>query len=127
MFRDSLQFLFSSLDALSGSLAKSGRENFKHTDQVIANRYASTNVELLKRKGIFCYDYLDTFDRLAETALPSREQFFSKLANSECKQEDYEHAQRVWNEFSCASLGDYMRLYLLNDICILADVFETFS
>ena len=56
VFRDSLQFLFSSLDALSGSLAKSGRENFKHTDQVITSRYANANVELLKRKGIFCYD-----------------------------------------------------------------------
>ena len=100
VFSDSFQFLFSSLDALSGSLAKSSRENFKHTDQVIACRYASTNVELLKRRGIFCYDYLDSFERLAKTALPSLKQFFSKLANSECKQEDYEHAQRVWNEFS---------------------------
>ena len=85
MFRDSLQFLFSSLDALSGSLEKSGRQNFKHTDQVITSSYANANVELLKRKGIFCYDYLDSFERLAETALPSREQFLSKLSNADCK------------------------------------------
>ena len=104
VFRGSLQFLFSPLDALSGSLAKSGRENFKHTDQVITSRYANANVELVKRKGIFCYDFLDSFERLAETALPSREQFFSKLSNAECKLEDYEHAQRVWNEFSCLTL-----------------------
>ena len=83
-------------------------------------------MELLKRKGIFCYDYLDSFERLTETAIPSREQFFRKLSNAECKPEDYEHAQRVWNEFSCATLGDYMCLYLLNDICVLAYVFETF-
>ena len=126
MFRDSLQFLFSSLDALAGLLAKSFREKFKHTDQVITSRYANANVELLKRMGIFCYDYLDSFERLEETALPSREQFFSKLSNAECKPAYYEHAQRVWNEFSCATFGDYMRLYLLNDICILADVSETF-
>ena len=116
MFRDSLQFLFSSLDALSGLLAKSGRENFKHTDQVITSRYANAKVELLKRKGIFCYNTVDSFERLAETALHSREQLLSKLANAECKPEDYEHAHRVWNEFSCATLGDYMRLYLLNDM-----------
>ena len=95
VFRDSLQFLFCSLDALSGSLAKSGRENFQHTDQVITSRYANANVELLKRKGIFCYYYLDSFERLAETALHLREQFFSKLSNAECKPEDCEHAQRV--------------------------------
>ena len=85
VFRDSHQFLFSSLDALSGSLAKSGRKNFKHTDQVITSCYANANVELLKRKGILCYNYLDSFERLAETALPSHEQFFSKLFNAECK------------------------------------------
>ena len=56
VFRDSLQFLFSSLDALSGSLAKSGRENFQQTDQVNTSHYANANVELFKRKGIFCYD-----------------------------------------------------------------------
>ena len=70
VFRDKLEFLFSSLDALSGSLAKSGRENFKHTNQVITSRYANANVELLKRKGIFLNDYLDSFEKLAETAMP---------------------------------------------------------
>ena len=95
VFHDSLQFLFSSLDALTGSLATSGRENFKHTDQDITSRYATPNVELIKRNGIFCYDYLDSFERLAEMALPSREQFFSKLSNAECKPADYENAQRV--------------------------------
>ena len=78
------------------------------------------------KQKTFCYDYLDSFDRLADTALPSREQFISKLSNAECKPENYEYAQRVWNELSCTTFGDYMRLYLLNDICILADVFETF-
>ena len=75
---------------------------------------------------MFCYDYLDNFDRLDEKTLPSREQFFSKLTNSNCSQEEYAHALRVWTEYRCNTLGDYMRLYLLTDICILADAFETF-
>ena len=35
---DSFSFLISSLDPLSGSLSKYGRENFKHTSQVITSR-----------------------------------------------------------------------------------------
>ena len=85
VFRDSLQFLFSSLEALAGSLIKSGRQNFNHLHQVIANRYTNANVELLERKGIFCYDYLDSFERVAETQLPERGQFFSKLTDEESK------------------------------------------
>ena len=76
VFRDSLQFMFSSLEALAGSLIKSGRQNFKHLHQVIENRYKNANVELVERKGIFCYEYLDSFDRLAETKLPERAQCF---------------------------------------------------
>ena len=77
MFRDSLQIDFSSLDALAGSLAKSGRENFQHTDQVITSRHANANVELLKRKCIFCYEYLHSYERLVEMALSSRETFLA--------------------------------------------------
>ena len=66
VFRDSLQFIFSSLEALAGSLIKSGRKNFKHLHQVIENRYKNANVELLEMKGIFSYYYFDSFDRLAE-------------------------------------------------------------
>ena len=44
----------------------------------------------------------------------------------ECSQADYEHAQHVWENFHCQSLKEYMALYLLSDICLLADVFQAF-
>ena len=126
VFRDSLQFFFSSLEALASSLSKSGRENFKHLHHVIADRYPNAPMELVERKGVFCYDYLDNFARLDDHSLPTRESFFSRLSNTECSFEDYAHAQRVWKAFECKTLACYMKLYLLTDVCILADVFETF-
>ena len=126
VFRDSLQFLCSSLEALASSLAKSGREKFIHLHQIISDLYPESPVELVERKGIFCYDYMDSFERFTEPSLPTREQFFSNLYNDECKQEDYAHAQRVWDAYKCKTLEDYMKLYLITDICILADVFEAF-
>ena len=57
------------------------------------------NLELL-RKGIYPYEYMDSFERFNETQLPS------------IAQKDYEHAQKVWKEFNCKTLGDYHDLYL---------------
>jgi len=126
VFRDSLQFLSASLDSLAQSLAKSDRTDFERLHAVIADKYPGAPVEMLERKGVFCYDYIDTPERLREVNLPPRERFFSKLTNTECSEEDYAYAQRVWTTFGCTSLLDYMVLYLRTDICLLADVFQRF-
>ena len=125
-FRDSLQFLTSSLDQLVQSLAKSGDDKFHHLEQVVPLRYPDTNVDLLKRKGIFSYDYIDSLERLTENALPARELFSSRLSGTECSPKDYEHAKQVWKEFQSQTLEEYMELYLLCDVYLLADVFEQF-
>ena len=39
---------------------------------------------------------------------------------------DYAHAKHVFANFKCENLKDYMQLYLLSDICLLADVFQMF-
>ncbi|CAB4024062.1 Gastrula zinc finger, partial [Paramuricea clavata] len=39
---------------------------------------------------------------------------------------DYDHATRVFEAFSCQSMGDYHDLYLKSDVLLLADVFENF-
>ena len=122
VFRDSLQFFFSSLEALATSLTISKRENFKHLHHVVGEWYLNATVELVERKGVFCYNYLDSFAHLDDQMLPTREQFYSRLSNAECTPEDYAHAQRVWTAFGCKTLACYMKLNLLTDICILADV-----
>ena len=88
--------------------------------------YPEADVELLERKRVFCYDYIDFLARVGEPALPPRETFFNKLGGVECSQADYAHAQHVWETFQCSSLKNYMALYLLSDKCLLADVFQAF-
>ena len=79
VFRDSLQFLPASLEQLAASLAKVGRKYFQNFHDVITDVYPEADFELLERKGVFCYDYLDSFARINEPALPSREAFFNNV------------------------------------------------
>ena len=110
----------------TASHSKTGRGNFYNLHAVVAQIYPESNVELLERKGIFCYDYIDSFARLEEPALPQLETFFNNFIGVECSAADYAHAKHVFANFQCESLKDYMQLYLLSDICLLADVFQMF-
>jgi len=52
--------------------------------------------------------------------------FFSTLTQEHISIEEYEHAKTVWNAFNCKSIKDYLSLYLLSDVLLLADVMENF-
>lgn len=126
VFKDSLQFLSSSLEQLVTCLLKSGADKFAHLSQAFSSVTDAQGLALLLRKGVYPYDYMNDQARLQETSLPSREQFFSRLLNRECSEEDYAHAQAVWQAFNCKTMQDYHDLYLKTDVLLLADVFEAF-
>ena len=71
-------------------------------------------------------DYVDSVDKLVETALPPKEAFYSRLNDKETTNEDYEHAKTVRKEFRIKTLGEYTALYNKVDVLQLADVFENF-
>ena len=119
-FVDSLQFLNMSLDKLVDNLFKSGSDF-----PVLRQRFVE-HVELLVRKGVYPYSYVDSFDRFDETSLPAREHFVNDLTETPVSDADYAHAQRVWTAFDMRTFGDYHDLYLLTDVLLLADVFESF-
>ena len=136
VFRDSLQFLSASLDSLITSLTSSKgkftyfdrhiRQQFNHRHYGADRASILENIDLLQKKGVFPYEYVDSFDRLDEKRLPTRDQFFDRLHDKECSEEDYSRAVKVWKTFQCEDLADYMFLYLSCDVLLLADVFENF-
>ena len=91
VFHDSLKFLFASLKQLTASIAKVVREYFKHLHDVVTDVYPETDVELLERKGVFCYDYFDSFARLDELALLPQETLFNIFGSVKCSLADYAH------------------------------------
>ena len=117
-FIDSFKFLQTSLANLVSNLQPL---DFKNLNRVIKN-----NTSLLTRKGCYPYDYVASIDKLKETKLPSKDEFYSKLIDEEITDEDYQHAINVWNTLNCQTLQDYHDLYLKSDVLHLADVFENF-
>ena len=81
---------------------------------------------LLLRKGIYPYEYMDSWKRFKEELLPDKESFYSELNNEHITDEDYAHAQKVWDTFNIKNLGEYHDLYVQSDTALLADVFENF-
>ncbi|XP_050456464.1 uncharacterized protein LOC126854114 [Cataglyphis hispanica] len=120
-FVDSFKFLSASLEKLASYLDKSelkiARSEFPDLDDA--------DFELLTRKGVFPYEYVDDIDKLRETRLP-REAFRSSLTGDTVSGSDYERAIKVWERFCVRTLGEYSDLYLKTDVLLLADIFENF-
>jgi len=76
-FIDSYRFMPSNLDALIKNLNPEQCKNLKkfYSDP--------SKFDLLKRKGVYPYDYVDSMDKLTETALPPKEAFYSRLNDEE--------------------------------------------
>ena len=81
---------------------------------------------LLLRKGVYPYEYMDNWERLNETLLPSKESLFSNLNMENIDHIDYRHGNNVFKRLKLKNLGEYHDLYVQRDTLLLADVFENF-
>ena len=103
----------------------------KESIKRFANTYEFCNGDinkfiLLLRKGVYPYEYMDSWERFTKTSLPDKKAFYSKLNLEDITDKDYEHAQKVWEVFEIKNLGKYYDLYVQSDTLLLADVFENF-
>ena len=119
IFKDSMKFLLSSVEALVKNLPK---DKFKNLEKY----FTPEQVELLKRKGFYPYDYMDDKEKLKETKPPPQEAFYSKLTGSGINNYNYQHVLNVWKTFKMKTFKDYHEVYNISDVLLLADVFENF-
>ena len=119
VFKDSLKFMSSSLGALVNNLPKDAFKN-------LLKYFTPKQAEILKQKGFYPYEYMNTEEKFNDTKLPPREAFYSKLTGRGISEKDYKHAWNVWNSFKMKTFKDYHELYNVTDVLLLADVFENF-
>jgi len=128
-FIDTFQFLSTSLEKLVDNLAEKDLDKFHHLRSYISTSRSGNEpmkMKLLSRKGVYPYRYMTTFDRFDETGLPPRAAFYNDLDGTDISEEDYLHAETVWNVLKIQNLGEYHDLYMEIDVHLLADVFENF-
>ena len=119
VFKDSLKFMASSLEALVNNLPEGALNNL--------NKYfTSKQVKLLKQKGFFPYDYMDDIEKLKDTEPPPQKAFYSKLTGKGINNYNYNHVLNVWKTWNMKNFKEYLELYNVTDVLLLADVFENF-
>ena len=116
VFIDSMQFMNSSLDKLVKNLSD---EDFKY----LVEEFGSENLELLKQKGAYPYEYMNSFKRFNEEKLCARKYFFSstkkgkidedgKISDGHISIEDYMVCEKIWDKFGMKNMSDYHDHYL---------------
>ena len=118
-FIDSIQFMNSSLDSLVRNLSDN---DFKY----LSEEFSGGLLELVKEKGAYPYEYMDSFKKFSEDKLLNKSKVFSSLKDECISEKDYQRANNIWNAFKMNSIGEYHDFYLKTDVLLLADVFEEF-
>jgi hypothetical protein len=134
-FKDSLQFLASSLEKLSQNLAakavhgKTLEDVFPNLHSYFMKKWSHLPPQafkMLTRKGVYPYSYMNDFEKFKETCLPPREKFYNDLSKKHISDGDYTFIHELWNTYNLKNLGELHDLYMETDVLILSDVFEEF-
>ena len=121
-FIDSLQFMPSSLEKLVKNLKDGGLDKFKYAKQEFGE-----NTELMTRKGIYPYSYMDSESKFdVDPRRLNSKDFTNDLTGEVIKAEDFEFYKSACDRLNIKTLGEYHDLYLKSDVLLLADVFENF-
>ena len=89
-FIDSFQFMSSSLDKLVSNLPK---EAFKYTSE----EFTGKKLSIMPQKGVYPYDFMDSFEKFNQTELPTKDQFYSILNDQHITNDEYNNAKSLEN------------------------------
>ena len=119
VFKDSLKFMSSSLGTSVDNLPKDAFKN-------LLKYFTPKQAEILKQKGFYPYEYMNTEEKFNDTKPPPQKAFNSKLSGKGISNKNYNHVWNVWNTFKMKTFKEYHELYNITDVLLLADVFENF-
>ena len=100
VFIDSVLFSNSPVDKLVKNLSD---KDFEYLSEV----FSDEELELVKQKGVYPYEYFNSFKRFEESKLPDIDQFFSSLKDCGISEKEYQRACDVWKVFGFKNLGQH--------------------
>ena len=126
IFLASNHFYKGSLDGHASNLEDS---DFKH----LISEFSADKLEILKRKGLYPYEWVDSYEKFNNKELPPKECFYSSIkdgkrdkSNGHIYEKEYLDLKNFWKELGFNTFIDFHNHYLKKDVLLLADVFEKF-
>ena len=103
--------------------------------KILDIKFGSKNLELLKQKGAYPYEYMASCKRFSEEKFLDKKGFYSSVKDGtttddgeniagHIRDEDYLTCNKYWNELNMRNMGDFHNHYSKKDVLLLADVFE---
>ena len=74
--------------------------NYLNEFKYLGSAFKGNNLELVKKKGIYPYEYMDNFKKCKENNLPDKDCFFNSLKYCFISDEEYQRAINIWNIFN---------------------------
>lgn len=106
-FLDTVRFMPGSLKEHADNLANAGADKFTCMNEF----YSVEEVQLLLRKQVYPYEYMDQHSKFTETKLPPKASFYNTLTDEELSDLDYRHAENVWQKFGIQNLGKFFLFF----------------
>ena len=128
-FIDTYRFMASKLENLLINLVE------PHKIDILKQRFPNTyrlcnnnidKFELSLRKGVYPYEYMDSWEKFELSVPLDNKHYYSKLNDSNISDKDIEHVKNVSDALKIDHLGQYHDLYVQSDAALLTDVFENF-
>ena len=91
------------------------KKNFNHTSSFWG---CDEKFRLMIRKGVYPYVHMGDREKFEKTSLPPKGAFYSRLNMKGTNDQDYEHAQQVWNTTEKKDPRLLSR-YILENRCIV--------
>ena len=83
-------------------------KNFSDNDfKYLSAEFSGKFLKLVKQKGMYPYEYMDSFKKFSENKRPNRCKFFSSLKDKYISGKDYLKPDIIWNVFKINTVGDY--------------------
>ena len=100
---------------MNSSLEKLVKNLSDNDFKYLTEEFGSKNLELLKQKGVYPYEYMNSFKRFSEEKLPDKVCFYRSVKdgttgdngeklNGRMSGKDYLTCKKIWDEFNMKNI-----------------------
>ena len=121
---------------MNSSLEKLVKKLSDEDVKYLVEEFGSENLELIKQKDDYPYEYMNSFERFNEEKLPARKYLYcstkdgkisddSKISDSHISVKDYLTCKQIWDKFGMKNMSDYHDHHLKKDVLLSANVLKS--